>query len=208
MNDTEVVQTVGLCMPTNDAAPFTVALSLADSGASNDADSSTMEVGADSSAMDAGAEVGVRDAAIMEGGTDTSASDAGESDGGASMSMYGVTMYNSSGSDDDCKYNVNWQSTTVKENVGVTFYMNALRRADGLPAKAAHVVLEVFLNSSHPTPTNNIPNTELGDGSYLVGPVLFDAPGMWTVRFHLYEMCSDDPQDSPHGHAAFYVNVP
>jgi hypothetical protein len=117
-------------------------------------------------------------------------------------------MYNNSGSDDDCKYNVNWESTPVKENVGVTFYMNAIRRADEQPAEGANVVLEVYLNSSHPTPSTNIPNKELSGGNYVVGPVIFDAPGMWTVRFHLYEMCSDDPEDSPHGHAAFYVNVP
>jgi hypothetical protein len=199
MNDMEVVQTVGLCMPTNDAAPFTVALSAADGGASSDADGSTTESDTQAS---------VPDAATAEGGADTSTDDGGAADAGAVMSQYGATMYNSSGSDDDCKYNVNWQSTKVMENVGVTFYMNALRRADGQPAKGANVVLEVFLNSTHPTPTNNIPNTDLGDGSYLVGPVQFDAAGMWTVRFHLYEICSDDPQDSPHGHAAFYVNVP
>jgi hypothetical protein len=28
------------------------------------------------------------------------------------------------------------------------------------------------------------------------------------VRFHLHENCSDVPEDSPHGHAAFYVSVP
>src|SRR5579872_4760253 len=167
MNDTEVVQTIGLCMPTNDAAPFTVALSAADGGPSSADDSSVLEAGSDSSTMETGTEAGLSDAATTEGDTSEMASGAGTSDAGASMSQYGVTMYNSSGSDDDCKYNVNWQSTTVKENVGVTFYMNALRRADGQPAKGANVVLEVFLNSSHPTPTNDIPNTELGDGSYL-----------------------------------------
>ena len=48
---------------------------------------------------------------------------------------------------------------------------------------------------------------------YKVGPIRFDAAGnapghYWTVRFHLYEECNDSPEDSPHGHAAFYVSVP
>lgn len=33
-------------------------------------------------------------------------------------------------------------------------------------------------------------------------------PGRWMVRSHLYETCSDEPEDSPHGHAAFFVTVP
>ena len=198
MNDMDIKQTIGMCMPSNDAAPFAVALTVADGGAPDSADGSATEAGADG---------GIVDAATTEGGTGGSASDAG-ADGGAPVSDYGPTMYNNSGSDDDCKYNVNWESTPVKENVGVTFYMNAIRRADEQPAEGANVVLEVYLNSSHPTPSTNIPNKELSGGNYIVGPVIFDAPGMWTVRFHLYEMCSDDPEDSPHGHAAFYVNVP
>jgi len=31
---------------------------------------------------------------------------------------------------------------------------------------------------------------------------------MWTVRFHLFEECSDAPADSPHGHGAFFFTVP
>ena len=42
----------------------------------------------------------------------------------------------------------------------------------------------------------------------LTGPVQFDAPGQWTVRFHLHDNCSDEPADSPHGHAAFFIGVP
>ena len=34
------------------------------------------------------------------------------------------------------------------------------------------------------------------------------APGKWTVRFHFNEICCDVNSDSPHGHAAFFVNVP
>ena len=49
---------------------------------------------------------------------------------------------------------------------------------------------------------------EQGNGVYKVGPIYFQKGGKWVVRFHFNECCSDDPADSPHGHAAFLVNVP
>jgi len=37
---------------------------------------------------------------------------------------------------------------------------------------------------------------------------VFDKSGRWVVRFHFFESCSDVPDDSPHGHVAFYIDVP
>ena len=45
-------------------------------------------------------------------------------------------------------------------------------------------------------------------GNSMPDPINFDAAGDWTVRFHFYETCNDAPEDSPHGHAAFFVHVP
>jgi hypothetical protein len=45
-------------------------------------------------------------------------------------------------------------------------------------------------------------------GTYVTSPVTFDAPGEWTIRFHFFEQCADVLPSSPHGHAAFFVNVP
>jgi hypothetical protein len=195
MNDMEIKQPIGMCVVVGGS---TSALSAADDGGADAAD-------------------GALEGSAGDGGNTTvggSASDAGASDGGDGGSAcgatadYGCTMYNAEGDDDDCKYHVSWKSTAVKENAGVTFYVTATRRADGQPATGADVQLEVYLNPYHPTPSLNIPNTESPGGNYKVGPVVFDAAGTWTVRFHFYEMCSDVPDDSPHGHAAFYVAVP
>jgi hypothetical protein len=164
-----------------------------------------MDDGGASSAADGGNTVTT---STDGGAADSGAADGGDDGGGGMTSDFGATMYNNEGDDDDCKYHVKWTSTAVKENVGVTFDLNAVRRMDGQPAKGADVQLEVFLNDTHPTPSVSIPNTESAGGNYKVGPVIFDLPGKWTVRFHLYEMCSDMPMDSPHGHAGFYVNVP
>jgi hypothetical protein len=124
---------------------------------------------------------------------------------------YGATLYNNSGNDDDCKYQVAWWSSPITQGANTTFYFTALNAVDGTPAAGAHVFAEVFLPSeNHVSPSTNPPvaETPMGSGVYTIGPVVFDRSGQWTVRFHLHEDCEDLLPDSPHGHAAFYVNVP
>src|SRR5258708_2700372 len=131
---------------------------------------------------------------VDDGGTTpTLPADGGSVDGGGDgggagtpTSDYGPTLPNAEGDDDDCKYHVKWTSTAVMQNAGVTFYVKVTRRADGMPAIGANIELDVYLNSTHPTPSLDIRSAESAGGNYKVGPVLFDAPGMWTVRFHLY----------------------
>ena len=45
-------------------------------------------------------------------------------------------------------------------------------------------------------------------GKHKIGPIHFDAAGQWTIRFHIYEECSELLETSPHGHVAFYIAVP
>ena len=131
----------------------------------------------------------------------------GVPDGGAGVSDYGDTLNNAEGDDDDCKYHVVWTSTPVRENTGVTFTLTLTKLADGSAATGAGVRGEVFLNDTHPAaPTPQA--TESSGGTYKLGPITFDMPGDWTVRFHFFENCDDAPADSPHGHAAFLVYVP
>jgi hypothetical protein len=131
-------------------------------------------------------------------------------DGGASMTPdYGATMYNSDGYDDDCKYHVYFYSTPIRQGQPVTFYVSATIAISRLAALGANVRPEVFLSDTHPAPNSKTMTTEQGEGGYYtIGPILFDASGRWTVRFHLYEDCSDALPASPHGHAAFYIDVP
>ena len=136
--------------------------------------------------------------------------DAGTStdDGGVATSDYGATMYGAAGDDDDCKYYVSWTATPIKENADTYFTVSALRLVDMAPASCAGVRPDVSLSIAHGAPAPRNPSTEIAPGVYKVGPIKFDAPGTWTVRFHFFEECSDAPEDSPHGHAAFYVQVP
>ncbi|HXU02701.1 MAG TPA: hypothetical protein VN903_17170 [Polyangia bacterium] len=128
-------------------------------------------------------------------------------DGGAPTSDYGDTLYNAEGDDDDCKYHVKWTATPIREKTAVTFTVTLTKLADMTPATGAGINAEVFLNATHPA----VPPpqaTESAGGKYTVGPIKFDASGNWTVRFHFFEDCNDAPEDSPHGHAAFFVHVP
>ena len=129
--------------------------------------------------------------------------------GGPSGPVYGPTMFNASGNDDDCKSQVGYWSTPVQQGKDVTFTVSAIHTTDGTALTSAAPYAEVFLNDHHPAPNSNVAMTETPDaGVYAIGPVRFDAPGQWTVRFHFRADCDDLTPDSPHGHAAFYVQVP
>jgi hypothetical protein len=142
--------------------------------------------------------------------------DAGPSEVGADAGMddamdmpeFGATEYGTEGDDDDCKYHVKWTSTAVRQGQDVTFTVTITNKTDGKATTGAAPDAEVFLSSTHPAPNSGQKASEPTPGTYAVGPIRFDASGRWTVRFHLFETCSDRLEDSPHGHAAFYVDVP
>jgi hypothetical protein len=135
-------------------------------------------------------------------------SDDGGADGSApSGSEYGPILFNDSGYDDDCKYHVSFQTTPIRKNANVTFTVNVQGLDPAGPALGAAVYAEVFLTDTDPT-RSSPKTTEVGNGVYSISPVVFQDSGRWTVRFHFYEQCSDAPEDSPHGHAAFYIDVP
>jgi hypothetical protein len=130
-------------------------------------------------------------------------------------------MFGHEGDDDDCKYHVSWTSTAICEGAaGVTFTVTATYLTSNMPVTGVPMFLvETFIPSvadaacddmsTHPGPNTFGPLTEtpVGSGVY-VGPVEFDDPGDWTVRFHIHEECLDILDDSPHGHAAFHITVP
>ncbi|MEA2749814.1 MAG: hypothetical protein QOI41_3957 [Myxococcales bacterium] len=138
------------------------------------------------------------------------ADDAGhtDTDSGAPAAVdYGPTQNGSEGEDDDCKYHVKWQSTAVTQNSDVTFQIVATVRKDNSALAGAEPFAEIFLNETHPAPNTKVVTTETSPGTYTIGPVRFDASGNWNVRFHFNDQCTDS-EESPHGHAAFFVKVP
>jgi len=143
-------------------------------------------------------------------GTSTSTGAGGGTGAGGEASEYGETQINAEGDDDNCKYHLAWTSTDIYENTDVTFTVVTSTKTDSKPLVAGELELEAFLNDTHPAPNTTPPQsvTETSPGTYKIGPVRFDAPGKWTVRFHIHEDCSDLTEDSPHGHVAYFVNVP
>jgi len=128
--------------------------------------------------------------------------------GGAPMVDYGATLTGAEGDDDDCKYHASWTATDIVEDQDVTFTLVATSKTDGTPLAGASPDAEVFLSETHPAPNSGQKSSEGPAGTYQIGPIRFDAPGRWTVRFHLFETCADESEESPHGHVAFYVSVP
>lgn len=147
------------------------------------------------------------DSAIDDAGDD-SGGDAGDAADETGGSEYGPTLFNADGDDDDCKYHVSWTSDAVYESTDVVFHLQVMRKADGVWACGAKPYVEAYLSDTHPAPNSGQRTSEVGIGQYDIGPIRFDAKGRWTVRFHIFGDCSDLSPDSPHGHAAFYVDVP
>ena len=160
------------------------------------------------------------------GACQTDAGDAGAfvpSDAGVLGGDYGDTNYGSEAYDDDCKYDVSWTSTPICENANITFTVTAKYLAHTDPDAPTQVAaggaltgaapyIEAFKieadKSVHLAPPTAQTPTESAGGKYAVGPLQFDESGQWIIRYHFNEECADDPEDSPHGHAAFYLNVP
>jgi hypothetical protein len=146
-----------------------------------------------------------------DAGVEPDAGDSGvkmheEADGGAA-DEYGATLYGSEGEDDECKYHVTWTSSPVTANADVTLAIVATNRKDSSPVAAAKPYAENFLDDQTPGPNTPVSTTETSPGKYTIGPVRFSKPGKWTVRFHFAADCADG-ETSPHGHIAFFVNVP
>jgi len=137
----------------------------------------------------------------------TSASSTSGAGGGASTSPYGPTNYGTEADDDDCKYHVTWSATPICENTGVTFTVTVTSKTDGKPVTGAGTLIEAVLGDTHSAPSAG-KTTESPPGTYTIGPVIFDQPGNWTVRYHIHEECTDVADSSQHGHAAFFITVP
>lgn len=137
----------------------------------------------------------------------------GDDDADGGVEEESPVLYNASGDDDDCKYQVAFTSTPVRMNENVTFTVTAsdlAPPATGTAVTGANIQIESYVadNQFHVIPNTNPSVSEAPAGTYKVGPIRFDMSGRWVVRFHLFEDCSDLTDDSPHGHIAFYVDVP
>jgi hypothetical protein len=156
-------------------------------------------------AEDGGAITQATGACVMD--SDAGAPPPPEGDAGAD-SDYGTTLYGLEGDDDDCKYHVKYSVPPICESEGVTFTATVTTTVDGKPVTGAYPYLEATLDDLPSASTVEQMYKETSPGVYTVGPIVFDRSGKWVARFHFFENCSDEPEDSPHGHVAFYIDVP
>jgi hypothetical protein len=138
----------------------------------------------------------------------TSASACTPADPNPPAPHYGAPVYNAQAAEDDCKYDVQFTVDPIRERSDATFVVHLTSRVDGQPVAGAAARAEIFLSDTHPAPNTGTDTVEAPAGTYAIGPVQFDASGRWTVRFHFFETCADDTRQSPHGHVAFYLEVP
>jgi hypothetical protein len=131
-------------------------------------------------------------------------------DAGADNGGFGDTMNNSAGNDDDCKYFVSFTTSGgICKGSGVYFTTSLKDSIMMQPVPhATNVRPEVFNTTTMaPVNTSTSMTSETAAGVYKIGPITFPSSGGYTVRFHFFENCTDTPS-SPHGHAAFFINVP
>ena len=133
--------------------------------------------------------------------------DGGDVDAGAPEPLPDPNV-GTSNNDDDCKYKVSFTYDCVQKGAPGTVFVVSLKSStmNNAPVPGADAYVEAYLNANHPA-SGNTASTEPTDGTYRIGPVVFDQSGKWTVRFHFFPNCSD-VADSPHGHAAFFIDVP
>lgn len=123
---------------------------------------------------------------------------------------YGTTLYNDSGSDDECKFDVSISAENVRIDSDSTISLSLTTRETNKAATGAKPYIEAFLDDTHPLPGATPTGEETSDGEYKFSNVKFDASGRWTVRFHFYGDCETTAMAStePHSHVAFYMDVP
>jgi hypothetical protein len=119
-----------------------------------------------------------------------------------------LTLFNAEGDDDDCKYHVAFSASCIERNRDVSLTLHASNLSDDSALIGATPTTEIYLSDTHLAPNTKPKAAMIEPGVYTIGPIRFDKSGRWTVRFHLFEECLDAREDSPHGHIAFYVDVP
>jgi hypothetical protein len=155
-----------------------------------------------------------------EGGAPGSPSEAGvagEDCNATHDAEYGATLYGNEGDDDDCKYHAQWSSTPIRLNQDFTVTLTTSTETtqeplealdDGaLPLSRVEIYQPCQPNRRPPAQNGHPKLTEAAPGVFSAGPLRLDQSGRWVIRFHLYESCIDG-EHSPHGHIAFFVNVP
>jgi hypothetical protein len=148
------------------------------------------------------------DAQAPDAAVPVDASDAKGGDAGARSASDSEPLLDLSGADDQCKYFLTLTpATPLVPGQPVTFTLDGALLATQTPMTGAAPRVEASLYDAHPLAVPAGASAEPTPGHYTIGPLTFDAAGVWTLRLHLYERCTEDAPDSPAGNVAFALVV-
>jgi hypothetical protein len=109
--------------------------------------------------------------------------------------------------DDLCEFHAVVVPSCAGSGTAVSFDVElATKSGEAVPPGAAPYA-EAFLTPIHIAQDTGT-GTEMAPGRYRIGPVSFDASGMWTVTLHVFGACSDNVPQSPHAHLTLLLQVP
>jgi hypothetical protein len=109
--------------------------------------------------------------------------------------------------DDECKFH--FVVRRVCSGTGeLSFLVTGTQLTDGTPATGAAPYFEAALGLTHLAPDTHPLTTEVAPGTYTIGPIVLDRPGLWTMILHFYARCTQVDPASPHAHGTFSMAVP
>lgn len=135
---------------------------------------------------------------------------AAEEQGDGGGDGYPATNCGNEADDDDCKYHVKVTSTPIIKDQDVTLTVQLTNVVGGaaVSGNALKSMEQRTVEGVHIGPVEaTFTETPANSGVYKTSPIKFDASGRWLIRFHIREDCADSPT-SPHGHIAFFIDVP
>jgi hypothetical protein len=121
---------------------------------------------------------------------------------------FGATSSAREADDDLCKYKVGWSVPAIARGRDLTFTITVRARDGAAMVRGAAPRAEAFLEEARIADVTGATSRETAPGTYAIGPIRFDTPGRWTVRWHLFATCTLAAPESPRSQVAFFVDVP
>src|SRR5262249_21130403 len=108
--------------------------------------------------------------------------------------------------DDACKFRMIVRRTCSADG-SLSFLIGGQQLTDGSPATGAAPYFEAAQGLTHLAPNTHPVTAEVSPGTYTIGPIVLDRPGVWTMVLHFYGLCPSTDPAAPHAHGTFLMNV-
>jgi hypothetical protein len=109
--------------------------------------------------------------------------------------------------DDACKFRMLVRRACSADG-SLSFLISGWQLTDGTAATGAAPYFEAALGLTYLAPNTHPVTAEVSPGTYTIGPIVLDRPGLWTMVLHFYGLCTSTDPAAPHAHGTFLMNVP